>query len=104
MHIQRYETPAALDNYSHDFARLCNLHKMECQRQTWQHILSTAVLEVEANGLPMFQWLLLGPYSGIRDIFLTFHRSNALTIHYTSNDQMIPEGSLILMDAGGEYK
>ena len=29
---------------------------------------------------------------------------NALTIHYTSNNQLIRENELILIDAGCEYK
>ena len=32
------------------------------------------------------------------------YSSNALIIHYTSNNQIIREGEMILMDAGCEYK
>lgn len=32
------------------------------------------------------------------------HSPNALTIHYTSNNQLIRENELILVDAGCEYK
>ena len=31
-------------------------------------------------------------------------RPNALIIHYTSNNQVVQDGEMILMDAGCEYK
>jgi intermediate cleaving peptidase 55 len=34
----------------------------------------------------------------------TFLRPNALIIHYTSNNQMVQDDEMILMDAGCEYK
>ena len=31
-------------------------------------------------------------------------RPNALIIHYTNNDQIMRDGEMVLIDAGGEYK
>jgi Xaa-Pro aminopeptidase len=38
-------------------------------------------------------------------MFLTINcRPNALIIHYTSNDHLIRDGEMLLVDAGCEYK
>ena len=37
-------------------------------------------------------------------MFTNYRSPNALTIHYTSNNQLIRENELVLIDAGCEYK
>lgn len=37
-------------------------------------------------------------------MFTKRYRPNALIIHYTSNNQVVQDGEMILMDAGCEYK
>lgn len=34
----------------------------------------------------------------------SIHSANALTIHYTTNDQIIRNDEMVLIDAGSEYK
>ena len=57
--------------------------------------------------LPMFRsspqgtlYSELGTYIALNG----FHRANALIIHYTSNNQVIQENEMILIDAACEYK
>lgn len=53
----------------------------------------------------MFPLLPLGKlYLSSITSSLTYYRGNGLVIHYTTNNQIIEKGEMLLIDAGCEYK
>ena len=74
----------------------------------FQHTSSTYVHETAHNVLLMCQlWhrgMCLRSVSHIIVNRRTYASPNGLIIHYTSNNQLIADGEMVLIDAGCEYK
>ena len=61
-----------------------------------------AYVPVVASGYVLIICSYLLPASNSHTLYV--YRANALTIHYTANNQMIQPQELVLVDAGCEYK
>lgn len=63
---------------------------------------------MEPNDPHMYQLWPLGEYASGSALSGKFSctrcRPNALIIHYVSNDQIVRDGEMVLIDAGCEYK
>lgn len=73
----------------------------------WPRILNTPVLWLARNVQPTSLSLLLGMLHVLlapKISLIRIYRANSLIIHYTTNDQIIRDDEMILIDAGCEYK
>lgn len=93
--------------------RQCNLRNPVYEKRIFKRTSSTFVLWEGVRDPLMFQLSPRGMYSAVsflisppEDAQRSHHglRKNALTIHYTSNDSVLQDGEMVLMDAGGEYQ